>query len=479
MRAFGRGDEREELRLGAADHHPGGGDLLVEAGKRVGQRFVDLARCGVERGQQLFRGRDGRTRHAVPGLQRFGHGAGRFAQRADRCGEFLGLDDADGAKRLHPHLDMAEIVVEPGEQRVARRLLFAQPRGEAIDDFIDGGDPPGQRLDAVLGGAIERRLIGFEHGEHRLALRRDAFPCLVNCAGGAIEQPIDRRRHLASDRFEACARGFAGRFHPLDMCGELLGSATSDDIGFAPALGQRGELRVERGGMLARRQTGRRQRFCHFRCFGMRARQGRQENAKAGLRRRRRLGEAHRLRIGERNLARHRLADGGQPLGGGVAHRHQAGRLIGKALTIGVDMAGKHGDGRFKIGGLRPHGGGGPAETTRFRAAGPQGKQPDDADQRRRDAERGDELGQRDRCQPRCRQRWRGEPEHRAKPAQRDENRQHGGPATRPRIGGLDLAAQQQFVRFDQRIDRLVVCRRRLVDGQVGVAAAGAQIVDA
>src|SRR3546814_13910143 len=89
-------------------------------------------------------------------------------------------------------------------------LLVAEPRGEPIDRRLDLGDPPRERVDAVAGGAIEGGLVGLQHRKHRFALRGDPFARFVDRARGAIEQSVDRARHLAGDAFEPRARGLAG-----------------------------------------------------------------------------------------------------------------------------------------------------------------------------------------------------------------------------------------------------------------------------
>src|SRR3546814_20359377 len=48
-----------------------------------------------------------------------------------------------------PCLDMPDAIAEPPEQRFARCLLVAEPRGEPIDRRLDLGDPPRERVDAV------------------------------------------------------------------------------------------------------------------------------------------------------------------------------------------------------------------------------------------------------------------------------------------------------------------------------------------
>src|SRR3546814_10107300 len=66
-----------------------------------------------------------------------------------------------------PCLDMPDAIAEPPEQRFARCLLVAEPRGEPIDRRLDLGDPPRERVDAVAGGAIEGGLVGLQHRKHR------------------------------------------------------------------------------------------------------------------------------------------------------------------------------------------------------------------------------------------------------------------------------------------------------------------------
>src|SRR3546814_20543550 len=140
---------------------------------------------------------------------------------------------------------MPDAIAEPPEQRFARCLLVAEPRGEPIDRRLDLGDPPRERVDAVAGGAIEGGLVGLQHRKHRFALRGDPFARFVDRARGAIEQSVDRARHLAGDAFEPRARGLAGRLPPPYVRSALLRPPAPYLVPPAPPPGDQRQLRAE------------------------------------------------------------------------------------------------------------------------------------------------------------------------------------------------------------------------------------------
>ena len=92
---------------------------------------------------------------------------------------------------------------------VARRALFAESRGDPIDDFLDRGNPDGERFGAVAAGPVERGLVGAEHRQQRIALRRNPLACFVDRMSGTIEQAVDCCRHRVGDLLHTGAGGFA------------------------------------------------------------------------------------------------------------------------------------------------------------------------------------------------------------------------------------------------------------------------------
>src|SRR3546814_15927950 len=85
-----------------------------------------------------------------------------------------------------PCLDMPDAIAEPPEQRFARCLLVAEPRGEPIDRRLDLGDPPRERVDAVAGGALEGGPVGLQPRTPPFPLPGSPFPRSHHPSRGAI-----------------------------------------------------------------------------------------------------------------------------------------------------------------------------------------------------------------------------------------------------------------------------------------------------
>src|SRR3546814_20818986 len=111
--------------------------------------------------------RSTRTDTLFPSPTRF-RSVRRAAERADRSREFLIAREPVAMECGKPCLDMPDAIAEPPEQRFARCLLVAEPRGEPIDRRLDLGDPPRERVDAVAGGPLEiaRTAWGERVGEY-------------------------------------------------------------------------------------------------------------------------------------------------------------------------------------------------------------------------------------------------------------------------------------------------------------------------
>src|SRR3546814_19498083 len=73
VRAFRRGDEREQFGLGAGDDAAALADARVEPGKRLGQRLVDFACRRRARAQQVFGGADYASRGIFAAPHRVRH----------------------------------------------------------------------------------------------------------------------------------------------------------------------------------------------------------------------------------------------------------------------------------------------------------------------------------------------------------------------------------------------------------------------
>ena len=165
-------------------------------------------------------------------------------------------DDALRVELVELRADMRNALIDIAHDPVTELALLAEPRDDLFDQMLDVDNARGKTLGAVMRRAIERRLIRTEHRQHRVALGGNALSRFVDRVGGATEQRVDRVRHVAGDLFEPRARGLACGLHPGDMRRELLRGAVRDGIGFTPALGERGELRVERRCMFARGDAG-------------------------------------------------------------------------------------------------------------------------------------------------------------------------------------------------------------------------------
>src|SRR3546814_17009217 len=88
--------------------------------------------CSSDLGQQVFGGADDASRGIFADLQRLRHRVRRAAERADRSREFLIAREPVAMECGKPCLDMPDAIAEPPEQRFARCLLVAEPRGEPL-----------------------------------------------------------------------------------------------------------------------------------------------------------------------------------------------------------------------------------------------------------------------------------------------------------------------------------------------------------
>ena len=206
------------------------------------------------------------------------------------------------------------------------------------------------------------------------------------------------------------------------MRGEFLCGAAGDEVRLAAAFGERGELRLQRRGMLAGGQAGIVEQPAGLRHFGLRTRQRGEEDAEVRLRLGYGFGQRAGVRIGLADLQRHAASDGRQPFVGAIAHRHQRGDLVGELAAVGVERSGNGGDRPFQTGGLGTHRLGGATESGRLAPAGAHGEQIDDADEGGDHRQRGDILGEGDRQQER--KLVAGEPEHAADPGDGGGDRQ-------------------------------------------------------
>ncbi|MEG8030635.1 hypothetical protein QP179_03080 [Sphingomonas aurantiaca] len=309
----------------------------IEPAERLGHRLVDLARGRVQRDQQRLGRRDRPVRHRVAGAQRFGHRICRSAERTDRCGEAAGAFGAVGMERLDPRLDFAEPGVEIVDDPLTRTALQVEADRNALDRIFDGGDAAGERFGTVACGAVECRLVRADHRQHRVALCGDTFACFVDRVGGAVEQRVDRAGHAIGDRFEMRARGLAGRLHADDMRGEALRRAAGHRIGLTTAFGERDDLRVESGGVFARRQTGAFEALGDVVDIRLRAGESGDQDAEAGLRAGGRGREIARVRGGLVDFGDHAATDRRKLLGRAAAHRHQRVELLCKLRAVCVD----------------------------------------------------------------------------------------------------------------------------------------------
>ncbi|MCY1169777.1 hypothetical protein D9M73_98270 [compost metagenome] len=431
VRAFRRRHQRQQFGLGLPNDLAADAEPIIEAAQRLGQGLVNLARGGIERHQQMFGRGDGMRRHFVAGLQRLGHRIGGSAERTDRRGQRLGALHALVMQRFERVGNARKPLVDFFDDRVAGRALIGKAGGDAVDQGFDLGDARGQAFGAVARGALERCLVGAEHRQHCLALRGDALARFVDGVGGAAEQAIDRLRHVARDLFQPRARCLAGHFHAGDVRGELLRGTVGDRIGFAPTLGQRGELRIERRGMFARGNAGCLEQLRQPVGLVMRARQQRQQHFQPSMRLVRCRRQGRRMGIGGRDLRGQARPDRGHSRNRAIAQRHQGIGLLGQVGAIAFDTVGEGRDGAFKAGSLGAHRLCRLPEATRLRRAGAQRQHQQNRDQGWRHAQPGDEIDQR-------RRRQRGQavprqPQHRTDPPQRCEHPQDGEPRHRPR----------------------------------------------
>ncbi len=116
-----------------------------------------------------------------------------------------------------PCLHSVQRGVERVDHRLTRDTLRLQLAGQPRYRTVDRGDPFGQRVGTVAGGVVERGLVGADHRQHRLALRRDALSRLVDRLRRAVEQLVDGDRDIGGDVFQMLAGGPAGRLHLFDM----------------------------------------------------------------------------------------------------------------------------------------------------------------------------------------------------------------------------------------------------------------------
>ena len=229
------------------------------------------------------------------------------------------------------------------------------------------------------------------------------------------------------------------------MRGQLLRGAADNGIRLPPAIGERGQLCRQRRGVLACRNAGLVEQPDHVGRLAVRPRQQREQDAETGMRAAGRVGQLSGMIVRHVDLLGHAGADRGKLCDRSLAHRHQRGRLLGELLPVGVDRSGKDGDSPLQARSLGAHRPGGFAEAARFRRAGAQRQQHQDTDQCRRHAQGGDESRQGD---------WRGrrqagqsEPQHRADPAERYEDRERRNDPARA-AGRIDIGRLGKFDRF-------------------------------
>lgn len=142
------------------------------------------------------------------------------------------------------------------------------------------------------------------------------------------------------------------------------------------------------------------------------------------------------------DLGREAFADRAEKLMRGLAHRHQRVDLVRQMTAIAVDRLRGRGDRLFEPGGLRLHRARRDPEPRRLGPARPHREQPDDADQRRHDAQRCEELDQRDRSDRT--DLAADEPEHDGEPEQdRGDRRTREDP---PAIGAVVVRRQDIVV---------------------------------